>query len=363
MSAAPVVVTDRLTRLRTWLATADVDAILLSSRETLAYVSGFRGSAGLGLVAHDRASLVVDFRYVEQAGAQAPGWEIVQAPQTLLEAAAGLVRAAGPRRVGVEGDDLTVAAFRRLQALVEPVELVPLEGLDRLRWQKDADEVAAIRRAAAIADAAFLEVLPLLRPGTTERQVAAALEYAMRRGGADGVAFDTIVASGPRAALPHARATDRPIGRGEFVVVDFGAVVEGYHSDCTRTVVTAPASARHREVYAVVLDALEAALAALRPGMTGREADAVARQRIVRAGYGEAFGHGLGHGVGLAVHEGPRLSPREEAVLPPGTVVTVEPGIYLAGWGGCRIEDLVVVADGAPEVLTQTPKALVEVDP
>jgi len=239
---------------------------------------------------------------------------------------------------------------------------VSLEGLDRLRWQKDADEVAAIRRAAAIADAAFLEVLPLLRPGTTEREVAAALEYAMRRGGADGVAFATIVASGPRAALPHARATDRPIGRGEFVIVDFGAVVEGYHSDCTRTVVTAPASARHREVYAVVLDALEATLATLRAGMTGREADAVARERIVRAGYGEAFGHGLGHGVGLAVHEGPRLSPREEAVLPPGTVVTVEPGIYLAGWGGCRIEDLVVVADGAPEVLTQTPKALVEVE-
>ncbi len=361
MSAVPVVVTDRLTRLRTWLEAADVDAVLVSSWETLAYVSGFRGSAGIGLVSRDRACLIVDFRYVEQAAAQAPGWEVVRAPQTLLEGAAALVRAWGAQRVGVEGEHLPVAAFRRLAALVEPVALVPLEGLDRLRWQKDADEVAAIRRAAAIADAAFLETLPLLRAGTTEREVAAALEYAMRRGGADGVAFETIVASGPRAALPHARASDRPIGRGEFVIVDFGAVVDGYHSDCTRTVVTAPASARHRELYALVLDALEAALAALRPGMTGRDADAVARERIVRAGYGEAFGHGLGHGVGLAVHEGPRLSPREEAVLPPGAVVTVEPGIYLAGWGGCRIEDLVVLGDGAVEVLTRIPKALVEV--
>jgi Xaa-Pro aminopeptidase len=287
----------------------------------------------------------------------------VHAHGPLVDAAAALVRGWGVRRVGVEGEALAVAAFRRLQAMVEPAEVVPLEGLDRLRWQKDPDELAAIRHAAAIGDAAFLEVLPLLRPGAIERDVAAALEYAMRRRGADGIAFDTIVASGPRAALPHGRASDRVIGRGEFVVVDFGAVVDGYRSDCTRTVVTAPAGARHRELYGLVLSAQEAALAALRPGLSGRDADAVARERIARAGYAEAFGHGLGHGVGLAVHEGPRLAPREDAVLPPGAVVTVEPGVYLAGWGGCRVEDLVVVTDDGCQVLTQAPKALVEVGP
>ncbi|MDR7483502.1 MAG: Xaa-Pro peptidase family protein [Armatimonadota bacterium] len=361
MSAPAAIATDRLERLRAWLAASGVEAVIVSTQENLTYVSGFRGSAGFGIVSGDRACLVVDFRYVEQAAEQAPGWEAVRAQGQLLEAAAALVRAWGVRRVGVEGEAFAVAAFRRLQAMVDPAEVVPLEGLDRLRWRKDPEELARVRRAAAVADAAFLEALPLLRPGATEREVAAALEYAMRRRGADGIAFDTIVASGPRSALPHGRASDRVIGRGEFVIVDFGAVVEGYRSDCTRTVVTAPADARHREIYALVLAAQEAALAALRPGMTGRDADAVARERIVAAGYGEAFGHGLGHGVGLAVHEGPRLSPRDDAVLPPGAVVTVEPGVYVTGWGGCRIEDLVVLTDRGCEVLTQAPKALVEV--
>lgn len=353
--------TERLERLRAWLAESGAEAVIVSTPENLTYVSGFSGSAGLGVVTGDRACLVVDFRYVAQAAEQAPGWESVRAQGPLIEAAGALVRAWGIRRLAVEGETLAVGAFRRLQALVEPAEVVPLEGLDRLRWRKDPEELARIRRAVAIADAAFQEVMPLVRPGATEREVAAALEYAMRRRGADGIAFDTIVASGPRAALPHGRASDRVIGRGEFVIVDFGAVVEGYRSDCTRTVVTAPVDARHREIYALVLGAQEAALAALRPGMTGRDADAVARERIVAAGYGEAFGHGLGHGVGLAVHEGPRLSPREDAVLPSGAVVSVEPGVYVAGWGGCRIEDLVVLTDGRCEILTQVPKALVEV--
>jgi Xaa-Pro aminopeptidase len=230
-----------------------------------------------------------------------------------------------------------------------------------MRWLKTPDEVAAIRRSLCVAEAAFTGVLPLVRAGAVERDIAVALEEQLRRRGSQRLPFEIIVASGPRSALPHGVASDRVIGPGECVTLDFGAVVNGYVSDCTRTVVTAPVAARHREVYGVVLAAQQAALDGLRPGMTGREADALARQIIGAAGYAEAFGHSLGHGVGLAVHEGPTLSPREEAVLEPGAVVTVEPGVYLAEWGGVRIEDLVVVTENGCENLTALPKDLIEV--
>jgi Xaa-Pro aminopeptidase len=279
----------------------------------------------------------------------------------LIEGAAALIRRLGLQRVGIEEEYLPVGAFRRLEAGAAPSEIVPVEGLDRIRWQKSPEEIETIRRAAAVADAAFADVLPLIRPGAVERDIAVELELRMRRRGAERMAFDIIVASGPRAALPHGVASDRVIGPGEFVTVDFGAVVGGYCSDCTRTVVTAPATDRHREIYDVVLRAQTAALAGMWPGMTGREADALARSVIAGAGHGDAFGHSLGHGVGLAIHEGPTLSPREEAVLQPGAVVTVEPGIYLPGWGGVRIEDLVVITGTGCENLTGSPKTLHEV--
>jgi len=183
----------------------------------------------------------------------------------------------------------------------------------------------------------------------------------MRRLGADGVAFETIVASGPRSALPHGRASDKPIAAGDFVTFDWGAVVQGYHSDCTRTLVVGHASEQQREIYRIVRGAQEAAVAGLRAGMTGKEGDALARDRIAAAGHAEHFGHGLGHGVGLAVHEGPTLSPREEAVLEPDIVVTVEPGIYVPGWGGVRIEDLVVLRESGAEILTGFSRDLLEV--
>jgi Xaa-Pro aminopeptidase/Xaa-Pro dipeptidase len=202
--------------------------------------------------------------------------------------------------------------------------------------------------------------LPEVRPDVREDELAVELEYRMRRGGAERAAFETIVASGPRSALPHGRASDRRLRRGDLVTFDFGAVVGGYHSDCTRTLVLGPASAEQRTIYALVRDALEAAEAGIRPGMTGRQADALARERIAAAGYGDAFGHGLGHGVGLAVHEGPTLSPREEAVLPPGAVVTIEPGVYRSGWGGVRVEDLVVLEEAGPRRLGGLPRDLLE---
>lgn len=354
--------TDRLSRLRARLEAAGLDAVILSRPQNVTYVSGFNGSAGVAVVSRTDAHLVVDFRYEEQAGAQAPHFGRVRARGPLLDAVAGVLRDLAVRRVGVESEFMPVGSFRRLQAAVDTIEVVPTDGLDHIRWQKDPDELDAIRRASKVADAAFRDVLPLIRPGVVEREVAIELELRLRRRGSERMPFDLIVASGPRSALPHGVAGDRVIGRGEFVTVDFGAVVDGYHSDCTRTVVTSPASERHREIYGIVQEALEAALSGLRAGMTGKEADALGRAVIERAGFGEAFGHSLGHGVGLAVHEGPTLSPREEAVLPAGAVVTVEPGVYLPGWGGVRVEDLVVLTDEGVENLTALSTDLIEVE-
>lgn len=355
MLRAPKV--DRLERARQRLTEERLDALVVLKAENRTYLTGFTGSAGIAILAPTRALLLVDFRYVEQAGVEAAGWTVLRAGN-LMEGLGALLTDAAAARVGLEADAVTVAQWRTLEAAGR--ELVALEGLDRLRWRKDPDEVDLIGRAARIADGAFTEILPEVRPGVREDELAAELEYRMRRAGAERAAFETIVASGPRSALPHGRASDRRLRRGDLVTFDFGAVVGGYHSDCTRTLVLGPASAEQRTIYALVRDALEAAEAAIRPGMTGRQADALARKRIAAAGYGDAFGHGLGHGVGLTVHEGPTLSPREEAVLPPGAVVTIEPGVYRSGWGGVRVEDLVVLEEAGPRRLGGLPRDLLE---
>ncbi len=352
---------ERLIRLRARLDAAGADAVLLARPQNVTYVSGFAGSAGLVVVVGGEPTLVVDFRYVEQAASQAPGIARVRAKGPLLDAAAEVLKQAGARRVAIEEEFLPVGQFRRLAEAIAPSEVVPVEGIDHIRWHKAPEEVEAIRRAMRVAEAAFVDVVPLVRPGAVERDIAVALEERLRRRGAQRMPFEIIVASGPRAALPHGVAGDRVIGPGECVTIDFGAVTDGYTADCTRTLVTAPATDRHREVYGIVLQAQQAALEGLRAGITGREGDALARDVIAGAGYGDAFGHSLGHGVGLAVHEGPTLSPREEAVLQPGAVVTVEPGIYLPGWGGVRIEDLVVITEGGCENLTTLPKEFTEV--
>jgi len=230
--------------------------------------------------------------------------------------------------------------------------------VDRLRWVKDTAEIAAIARAVEIADAAFLHILGVLRPGLSEDDAALELEMFMRRAGAERLAFETVLASGPRSALPHGRATDRTMREGELVTLDFGAMWQGYCSDCTRTVVLGNADERQRHVYRVVLDAQAQALSMIRAGVACRDVDARARTVIAEAGFGEAFGHSLGHGVGLEVHEGPRLSPQEDAVLEAGMILTVEPGIYLPGWGGVRIEELVVVSEDGCRILTHAPNDL-----
>lgn len=351
----------RLTRLRALLAPHTLDAMLIHKVENRTYLTGFTGSAGVALVTEREALLLVDFRYVEQAAAEAPAWEVVHVPRQAVEILVELIRSRELRRIGFENDGLTYKQFEELGKGLQPVQLVAVDGVDRLRWVKDADELGRIRRAVAIADAGFGHVQRYLRPGVRERDVAIELEFFMRREGADKEAFETIVASGVRSSLPHGRASLKALESGDFVTLDFGAVVDGYHSDCTRTVVLGGPSARQREIYDLVLTAQEAAVRGIRPGLAGRDADALARRIIADAGHAEHFGHGLGHGVGLAIHEGPTLSPREDATLEAGMVVTVEPGVYLPGWGGVRIEDLVVLTTGGCESLTTAPKRLIVV--
>jgi Xaa-Pro aminopeptidase len=349
---------DRLPRLRAMLAPQQLDALLISKAENRAYLTGFTGSAGTVLVTDREALLLVDFRYVEQAAGEAPGWEVIRVPRQASDSVPEIVRSRSLQRIGFEQDGLSYREYEVLGKALHPAALVPVDGIDRLRWVKDAEELAHIRAAASVVDAGFAHIQRFLRPGIREREVALELEFFMRRHGADKEAFESIVASGMRSSLPHGLASDKALAPGEFVTLDFGAVVRGYHSDCTRTVALGQASARQREIYTLVLTAQQAALDGLRPGLSGRDADFLARQVITAAGHGDHFGHSLGHGVGLAIHEGPLLSPREDALLEAGMTVTVEPGVYLPGWGGVRIEDLVLLTPTGCEVLTTGPKQL-----
>lgn len=350
-------VAGHLERTRAYLATASVDALLIARPENRRYVTGFTGSAGLVAVTATEALLAVDFRYYEQAEAQT-ACRVIRGGADPAKALGDAVKALSPARIGFESEFLPYAQVDRLGERFAPSELVPLADVDRIRWVKDPAEIAAIARAGEIADAAFEHLLGVLRPGMTEREAALELEIAIRRAGGERLAFDSVLASGPRGALPHGRATERVMQRGEFVTVDFGAVYDGYVSDCTRTVALGPIDERQREVYGAVLAAQRRALEAVQPGVACRDVDAAGRAVITAAGFGEAFGHAIGHGIGLDVHEGPPVSPRTDAVLEAGMVVTIEPGIYLPGWGGVRIEDAVVVAEGAPRILTRLSKEL-----
>jgi Xaa-Pro aminopeptidase len=279
-----------------------------------------------------------------------------------MDRVAAEVKELGRAVLGVEGDTLTVNHFRKLTTDLEGIELRPTEDVvEILRQVKDEGEIDLIRAACDIVDRAFEFILTLVRPGIPERDLATEIEYFMKKAGSEKEAFDTIVASGARSALPHGRASEKLLAAGDFVTFDYGARVGGYHSDITRTVVLGTATDRQREVYQVVLDAQQAALAALRPGMTGKEADLVARDLIAARGYGDAFGHGLGHSLGRHVHDGGGLSQRIDMTLAAGMVLTVEPGIYFEDWGGVRIEDDVVLRETGAEILTHAPKELIEI--
>ena len=347
----------RADRLATAAAQRGLDALLVTERLNVRWATGFTGSNGIALLgaAEDGVRrFITDFRYLTQSAEELDErWERLIGPDLLVELARHLP-AVERLHLGFDDAHLTVRDRNRLgELLPEGVELVPAGGVvEGLRAVKDDAELRAIRAAAQLADAALLDVLERGLAGRTERDVAIDLEFTMRRMGAEAASFPPIVASGPHAALPHAISRDVEIEPGVLVVVDWGAQVDGYASDCTRTYAAGEPDPRDREIYELVRLAQEQALAAVAPGRTGREVDAVARDVIDQAGHAEHFGHGLGHGVGLAVHEGPRLSQQSDSTLAPGNVVTVEPGVYVPGATGVRIEDLVAVTAAGFEVLS-----------
>lgn len=349
----------RLEMVRAKLKETSLDALLVQSSVNRRYLSGFTGSAGALVIGRERAWILVDFRYVEQAKTEAPDFELLRF-DTILPRLAELFQAAALKRVGFEAAHVSVVDLQRMEQDIPDVDWVPTEAwVEEIRGSKDADELAVMQQAIDLADEAFEHILGFLTPGRTEKEVALELEFFMRRRGAERLAFPSIVASGPNGALPHAVPSDRALEQGDLVTLDFGCVVDGYASDMTRTVAIGKVDERGRELHDLVLEAQLTGIRAVRPGRLGKEVDAEARSVIEQAGYGEYFGHGLGHGVGLEVHEEfPRLSTRGEVELKPGMVCSVEPGVYIPGWGGIRIEDLVVVTSEGCRVLSRSNKEL-----
>lgn len=354
---------DRIARLRVLLEQSEGEALLVTHPINRRYLSGFTGSSGMVLISADRAALLTDFRYREQAPMQAKGFEVIEHAQNVHTTMAELLREWGIQKLLFEERNVTFATYSTMATAYSPVVLLPSGGLiEQLRMVKDADEIAVMQEAAVLADRAFEHILAYIRPGVSETSIALELEVFMRSEGATSSSFDTIVASGERSALPHGTASERLIGRNEYVKLDFGAYYKGYCSDITRTVFVGEPSAKHLEIYEIVKEAQQFALDHLRPGMTGKEGDALTRDIIARYGYGEYFGHGTGHGLGMEVHEEPRLSLSGDTVLTPGMTVTVEPGIYLPGFGGVRIEDDVVMTETGIHILTSAPKHLIRLD-
>jgi Xaa-Pro aminopeptidase len=354
----------RLQRLRALLQEKELDALFVSQAENRRYLSGFVGTAGFLIVSSSKAVLATDFRYTEQARMQAPDFEVIQVTGEPSEWLPQLAGDLGLKRVGFESPDLTFYTYHRLTEAIgrgANWQLTPTEKLvERLRSVKDPRELTTLTSAARLADRAFEHLQKAVRPGMQEREAAWEVERFLRESGSEFIPFELIVASGPNAALPHAHPSERRIAEGEPVIMDIGARVDGYCSDLSRTFYLGKQDETFRRVYDIVLGAQLTALATLKSGMTGEEADNLARTVIVQAGYGDNFGHGLGHGVGLAVHEEPRLGMNSKDVLSDNMVFTVEPGVYLPGWGGVRIEDMAVIEQGKVRPLTGSQKVYLE---
>ena len=347
----------RLSALHKKLPKLECDALVVSDLTNARYLCGYTGTSGMIVISESAAFFITDFRYEAQAAAEVPDeYKIVIAEKGLWKEAARLLKNKAAR-IGFESDHLTVAAWRVAGEEFKTGELVStLRVVEELREIKDDDELEIIRRAVQVADEALGEVLEALRPGLVEWEVAEMLRTAMRTRGASGPSFTTIVASGARSALPHGVASNKKLENGDLVTIDMGAIVEGYCSDMTRTVCLGKASREQQKIYRTVWHAQTAAVAALRPGLGCKAADAIARKIIEDAGYGKSFGHGLGHGVGLDIHEMPRLSKLGKGKLQRGQIVTCEPGIYIESVGGVRIEDMAFITEAGAEILTATPK-------
>lgn len=351
----------RRKKLRALIESSKADALLITSFTNVTYLTGFTGDDSYLLVTLDGEVLVTDPRYTTQLEEECPGLklEIREPGVTMLVGVTKVIEAAKIGRLGIEGSAATVSLCESLAKALPKVVIVTTENLvEQLRLVKDKSEIDATRVACVQARRAYEVVRAGLTPSMTELEVAAELEYQARRFGAKALSFPPIVAVGPRAALPHARPTQRKLGESDFTLIDWGVNSGLYMSDLTRIVVTGKISPKLRKIYGVVLKAQLAAIDAIRPGMTCEQVDRVARQIITRAGFGKAFGHGLGHGTGLQIHESPRLAVGQKTELQPGMIVTVEPGIYVPGWGGVRIEDDILVTRTGHEVLSDVPKQL-----
>ena len=351
----------RVENLRKLMAENKLDGVFVYSNENRRYLSGFTGSTGYVIIGKSSTDFITDFRYKEQAGIQCKGYEVTIESLNLMGKITEAVNKAGISRLGIEEDFMTVDFWDELKKALPGIELLPAKNIfTKLRVKKESTEIEEIRKAAAIADEAFMHILSYIKPGMRETEVALELEYSMKKSGASATSFDTIAASGIRSSLPHGKASEKIIENGEFLTLDFGCVYNGYCSDMTRTVFIGKATEKHRKLYDIVLKAQVEALKGIKPGVTGKSVDKIGRDIISAEGYGEYFGHGLGHGVGLAVHEGPILNRQGETILEAGMIVTDEPGIYIPDFGGVRIEDLVLVTESGAESLSKSPKELIE---
>jgi len=351
----------RLIKFRERLMKRNLDAALITKRENYFYMSGFSGTSAHLLITQDDAYLITDFRYTEQAEKEAPLYKIVQHQQgSLVTTIFDIIKKTGINSLGFEESNLTYEKYSEYKERLDVVDFVPLRGLvEELRIIKDQEELDMLKKSVEIADNAFKHILSYIKPGIREIEIAAEIEYFMKKNGATGASFDTIVASGIRSSMPHGVASEKKLQLGEPVTMDYGALYGGYCSDITRTVFLGKPSPELIKIYNVVLKAQLESLEQAHKGRLGKDVDLVAREIILKTGYGDYFGHGLGHGVGLEIHEEPRFSPSGNRIMENGMVVTVEPGIYISGIGGVRIEDMIVINDNSPIILTGAKKDMI----
>ena len=349
----------RIETLRKVMAERGLDAVLLQGDVNRNYMSGFKGDESYSIITMDKAIFITDSRFTEQATQEVKDYEVREYQRPFEAFLDKIVKEFNIKKLGFEENVLTYELYNSYKEAVS-CELIPLNGvLETLREIKCEKEIEIMRKAQNIADKGFEHILKFIKPGMTEREIGLELEFYMRKLGATGLSFPSIVASGVRSSLPHGMATEKVVENGDFLTLDFGVVYDGYCSDMTRTIVIGEPNEKMKEIYNVVLKAQEAALKAVKPGISCYDLDKIARDIITEAGYGEYFGHGLGHGVGRVVHELPMVNFRSKEILKPGMVITDEPGIYIPNFGGVRIEDIILVTEDGYEVFSKSPKELI----
>jgi Xaa-Pro aminopeptidase len=354
------IIQQRLKKFRENLLENQIQAALITKRENYLYLSGFTGSSAYLIITQEAAILVTDFRYEEQANRQASCFEIVKFQGNIYKALDDLIIDRNISKLGFEEAYLTYNNYLEYKSKLSVKEFIPLNSIvDKMRFIKDTEEIELIKKAVEIADNGFTHIVKFIKPGVAEIEIAAELEYYMRKIGAKGASFETIVASGVRSSMPHGVASEKKINMGDTITLDFGAIFMDYCSDMTRTVFLGEPNLEMKKIYNLVLEAQLQAIAEAKVGLTGKEIDWVARNIINNAGFDKNFGHGLGHGVGLEIHEEPRLSPTGNIKMENGMVVTVEPGVYIPDFGGVRIEDIIIIDGDKPIVLTNSTKELV----